>query len=377
MSVWPANVTVEALEADAIAATGLEDFGGTEYREGLSVLLGDYRRHAHFDAAGAAGARAMLMGVLVQRLKAQHSLRQTRRARIPVRRPWLILSMPRSGTTALHRLLAADPTAQGLEHWLGLFPQPRPPAATWSAHPDFQATAAALAGMRAASPEIFALHAMTADEVDECRLLLMQSFANMSFFQNAVAPDYEAWHWQCDMRAAYARHRALLELIDGGAGRRWVLKDPSHLMSLEALSREYPDMRVICTRRPAEVFLPSVAALVLAARRLNEPEASPEEIGRLQLALWSRCAHELQEWRAAHPEIPWCDVDHEALRREPLAAIGAIYEAFGEPLGDEAAAAIRARAARLEAGASTQQLTLEDFGLSRRAVRIAFPEEFV
>lgn len=377
MGVWPAEATIEALEADAIAATGLRDFGSTDYREGLSVLLGDYRRHARFDAAGAAGARAMLTGVLMQRLKAQHSLRQTRRARIPVCRPWFVLSMPRSGTTALHRLLAADPAAQGLEHWLALYPQPRPPAVAWSTHPDFQATTAALAGMRAASPEIFALHAMTADEVDECRLLLMQSFANMSFFQNATAPDYEAWHWQCDMQPAYARHRALLELIDGGAGRRWVLKDPSHLMSLEALSREYPDMRVICTRRPAEVFLPSVAALVLAARRLSEPEASPDDIGRLQLELWSRCAHELQEWRAAHPEIPWCDVDHEALRRDPLAALAAIYEAFGEPLSDEAKTAILARAARLEAGATTQRLTLESFGLSQRDVVAAFPEEFV
>jgi len=377
MSYWPAELTVETLEADAVAATGLDDFGDRDYREGLNVLLGDYRRHVRFDAAGAAGTRAMLTGVLVQRLKAQHSLRQTRRARIPVRRPWFILSMPRSGTTALHRLLAADLAAQGLEHWLGLYPQPRPPAVAWSTHPDFQVTAAALAGMRAASPEIFALHAMTPEEVDECRLLLMQSFTNMTFFQNATAPDYEAWHWQCDMRAAYARHRALLELIDGGSGRRWVLKDPSHLMTLEALAREYPDMRVICTRRPAEVFLPSVAALVFAARRMSEPDASPEEVGRLQLELWSRGAHALQAWRAAHPEIPWCDVDHEALRRDPLAAIGAIYKAFGEPLSDEGTAAILARAARLEAGATTQRLTLESFGLSQRDVVAAFPDEFV
>jgi len=376
MNHWPAELTVEALEADAIAATGLEDFGSTDYREGLSVLLGDYRRHAHFDAAGAVGARAMVTTVLTQRLKAQHSLRQ-RRARAPVRRPWFILSMPRSGTTALHRLLAADPAAQGLEHWLALYPQPRPPAATWSEHPDFQATAVQLAGMRAASPEIFALHAMTADEVDECRLLLMQSFANMSFFQNTTAPDYEAWLWRCGMQPAYARHRALLELIDGGAGRRWVLKDPSHLMTLEALSREYPDMRVICTRRPAEIFLPSVAALVLAARRMGEPEASAEEIGRLQLELWSRCAHELQKWRAAHPEIPWCDVDHEALRHDPVGAIAAIYEALGEPLSEKAAGAMRTRAARLEAGATTQRLTLESFGLSRHDVVTAFPKEFV
>lgn len=376
MGHWSAELTVEMLEADAVTATGLDDFGSRDYREGLSVLLGDFRRHARFDASGADGARIMLAEVLAQRLKAQHSLKQAR-ARVPVRRPWFILSMPRSGTTALHRLLAADPAAQGLEHWLALYPQPRPPTDAWVTHPDFQATAVQLARLRAASPEIFALHAMTAGEVDECRLLLMQSFANMTFFQNATAPDYEAWLWRCDMQFAYARHRALLELINNGSGRRWVLKDPSHLMSLKALSNEYPDLRVICTHRPAEVFLPSVAALVLAARRNSEPDASPEEVGRLQLALWSRCAHALQAWRAAHPEIPWYDVEHDALKRDPAGTIVAIYKAFGEPLSDEAAGAMRGRAARLEAGATTQRLTLESFGLSRRDVAAAFPEEFV
>src|SRR5436190_1412572 len=78
----------------------------------------------------------------------------------PPLRPWFILALPRTGTTALHRLLCADPAAQGLEHWLGLHPQPRPPRDRWAAHPDFRATAARLAAMQAAAPTLFAQHAM-------------------------------------------------------------------------------------------------------------------------------------------------------------------------------------------------------------------------
>ena len=49
------------------------------------------------------------------------------------------MGLPRTGTTALHRLLHADPLAQGLEMWITQFPQPRPPRETWERRPDLRA----------------------------------------------------------------------------------------------------------------------------------------------------------------------------------------------------------------------------------------------
>src|SRR5262249_61292920 len=109
----------------------------------------------------------------------------------PVARPRSLPARPRTGTTALPRLPGADPAAQGLEHWRALPPQPRPPRERWAAHADFRATVARLAAMRAVSPDLFAQHAMEADQVDECRLLLMQSFRSTTFSSTATLPRYE------------------------------------------------------------------------------------------------------------------------------------------------------------------------------------------
>jgi hypothetical protein len=375
VSAWQ-PATIFELEAEACAIAGASDFGGTRYREALSVLLAAYAASARFSAEGAAATRAQLVDLLVQRLRSQRARKALEGARAPVR-PWFILALPRTGTTALHRLLCADPAAQGLEHWLGLHPQPRPPRDRWGAHPDFRATVARLAAMKAAAPTLFAQHAMEADAVDECRLLLMQSFASSTFSSNATLPGYERWLWTCDMAPAYAWHRELLALIDGGQGRRWVLKDSCHLMSLEALVAVYPDLRVICTRRPATAILPSIAALVFAAASASEPGLTREQVGRDALATWSRAARALRDWRIAHPQVPWIDVDQQELRADAVGVCRRIHAAFDEPFSREAERAMRAALAGLDTGATLDRPTLESFGLTSRDVAEAFPAEFL
>ena len=68
-------------------------------------------------------------------------------ADVAIERPIFVTGLPRTGTTALHRLLTADPAHQGLEMWLTEVPQPRPPRETWAADPVFQYIQA---GLRAA-----------------------------------------------------------------------------------------------------------------------------------------------------------------------------------------------------------------------------------
>lgn len=376
MNAWKATTT-EELEGDAIKIANKSDFGNPGYRTGLAVLLKDFEKTARFSEAGAAAARGMLVGLLVQRLNAQARLTQNP-APAAIKRPWVILSMPRSGTTALHRMLCADPAAQGLNYWLATNPQPRPPIDTWPDNPDFQATAQMLEARRLASPNVFAQHEMRADLVDECGLVFNQHFANMGFFSLATAPNYAEWLWTCDMTSAYEWHSSMLGLIDGGCGKRWVLKDPSHLMSLDALIAAYPDLRVICTRRSPEAFLPSVSSLVYEARQAFEPTTSREVVAREALGTWSRTAHALHRWRAANSHVPWIDVDLHDLKKDPIAACRAIYEAMDEPFTAEAEAAIGAAVKEgVHAGATFDKQTLERYGLDRDEITAAFPQEFL
>src|SRR5690606_24466748 len=147
----------------------LEDFGPPDYVAGLEQLLQGYA-HASLNDQQAEATQTMLVNLLAARLRSQQRLNTQTVA--PVQQPWFILGMPRSGTTALHRLLCADPGAQGLEHWLGMCPQPRPARSEWTQNPDYLRECAALEALREYDPALFALHPIDADEVDECRLLL-------------------------------------------------------------------------------------------------------------------------------------------------------------------------------------------------------------
>ncbi len=83
--------------------------------------------------------------------------------RCPIERPIFVVGLPRTGTTALHRLLCADPGHQGLELWLTEYPQPRPPRETWEDDPIFTAMQGAFQQHHVSNPEFMGIHYMDAD----------------------------------------------------------------------------------------------------------------------------------------------------------------------------------------------------------------------
>src|SRR6201984_1125971 len=130
--------TVDELHASATKMVGLDDFGTDDdnYREALSVLLDSYQRDAGLTPLGSKMNRFFLRGALVARLLSEAAWKQyPQHADVVIERPIFVTGLVRTGTTALHRLLGADPAHQGLHMWLAGFPQPRPPRETWESNP--------------------------------------------------------------------------------------------------------------------------------------------------------------------------------------------------------------------------------------------------
>ena len=163
--------TVEDLHASATKIVGLTDFGGDEYLEPLQVLLDSYASDEQLTPYGNKVKRAELRGALVARLLSEAAFAQ-HRTDIPIERPIFVTGLPRTGTTALHRLLCADPSHQGLELWLAEMPQPRPPRETWADNPIYQHIAANFEKFHADNPDFAGVHYMAADTVEECWQLL-------------------------------------------------------------------------------------------------------------------------------------------------------------------------------------------------------------
>jgi hypothetical protein len=364
--------TVEDLHASASRRTGLSDFGTDDYTDGLAVLLDSCAAEAGFTPLGAKAQRALLRGVLTARLCSEAAWQADPDcARVPIERPVFITGLPRTGTTALHRLLTADPASQGLEMWLAQVPQPRPPRDTWSDNPVFQLMQAGFARHHEEHPEFMGVHYMAADQVEECWQLLQQSMRSVSFETLAYVPGYSTWLRGQDWTGAYRRHRRNLQMIGlHDAGKRWVLKNPSHLFALDALLAVYPDALVIQTHRSPRTAIASACSLAAHASAGWSPVFSGPVIGRTQLDLWARGLSRFTAERARHDPARFCDVRYADLVADPVGTVEAIYGYFGLPLTGAAADAIRSLAAASSRarGESGHQYALGDFGLTAEEV---------
>lgn len=362
--------TAAGLHAAATRLTGLTDFGPDDHRDGLAVLLESYARDARLTPAGTKAARAMLRGALVARLLSEAAWeRYPAHAGVAIERPMFVTGLPRTGTTALHRLLAADPAHQGLELWLAEAPQPRPPRDTWPANPVFQLVQAGVARHQIAHPEFMGVHHLAADQVEECWQLLRQSMRSVSFECLAHLPGYSAWLSRQNWTVAYRRHRRNLQLIGlPDRGRRWVLKNPSHLFALDALLHVYPDALVIQTHRSPRTAIASVCSLAAQASEGWSSVFRGEVIGRDQLNLWARGLAAFTAARARHDPARFCDVDYDAFVADPVGTVERVYDRFGLTVSGPAADAMRALRAGSRGAQPAHRYSLSDFGLTGEQV---------
>ena len=358
------------LHAAASRLTGLTDFGTDDYSDGLSVLLEAYASEAGLTAQGVRVTRALLRGALTARLLSQDGwAKHPGHAEVSIERPIFVTGLPRTGTTALHRLLTADPAHQGLELWLAEMPQPRPPRETWPDNPVFQLIQAGVEKHQVTHPEFMGVHYMAADQVEECWQLLRQSMRSISWECLAHLPSYSSWLAGQDWTGAYQRHRRNLQLIGmPERGRRWVLKNPSHLFALDALLRVYPDALVIQTHRSPRTAIASVCSLTAHATEGWSETFRGEVIGRDQLELWARGLEAFTAVRATRDPAQFCDVDYDDFVADPVGTVIDVYEHFGLTLSGEAAAAMRALTADSGGGRPAHRYSLADFGLTGEQV---------
>src|SRR6266403_186007 len=140
---------------------GIDDFGGGEFFEPLSRLLESCQREAHLNVIGKLALRADVVRTLCNRLSIEHD-----RQLLPeivnqqIRQPVFIVGLPRSGTTLLHMLLAADPDHRAPLCWEVM--SPSPPAGNQE-HERIQSADKSLRSLRRLAPTFDHVHATGAE----------------------------------------------------------------------------------------------------------------------------------------------------------------------------------------------------------------------
>ena len=362
------------IAAAAVRATGLSELGGDEHEEGLRILVDDYIGQAGLTPAGNARMRASVRGLLVARLMAEAGFAaHPGHVDVAIERPVFVTGLPRSGTTLMQRLLTADPAHQGLEQWLADLPQPRPPRESWESDPIFSAMQSGYHAFHEANPELAGLHYSDAASHEECWRLLQQAGTSVAFETQANVPSYSSWLEKQDWVPAYRRHRRLLQLIGSNdADQRWVLKNPSHLVAIDALLEVYPDAVIVVTHRDPVTCLASMCSLAATSTRGMSTVFTGETIGRSQLALLERQVDRYRSARA-NSSATFLDVEYDDLVANPVATVADIYRDAGLPWDEATEQAVQVELDESRSGvrAPSHRYDLADYGLTKDEVRAA------
>lgn len=353
----------------ASARAGLDDFGDPWFEGPLDVLLDAVRDQARLNPAGEWSALQQFDKVLVDRLWAQQwfATHPEILAR-PLPRPVVIVGPMRSGTTRLHRLLAADHRFNHLRSFETISPVPRP--GFRHGESDFRVTLAGriLKVARLANPRTLTIHPTGPEEPEEELGLLVSSFWGMKHEAQWWVPDYGRWCEAQDATPAYLQMARLLRLIgwsqQASSLRPWVLKTPQHMLDLPALLRVFPDARLIFTHRDPLAVVGSAASLAWNQTIIYSDHADARRMGEE----WLRKTHlQVERMIAARAEIPadrQIDIHYEEMDRDWQATMARLYRFLGLDLAPAlpAMAAYQRRAAGLKR--RPHQYSLEQFGLT-------------
>ena len=350
----------------------LDDFGEGEFFEGLSRLLESCHSEARLNLIGKIALRTDVLETLCSRLQMERDRQlYPNIAQQEIREPLFIVGLPRSGTTLLHSLLAADP-----EHRCPLMWEVRSPTPPTLADEKrrVQRATRSCKFFNWLAPTFRYVHAVGAEVPQECISLMTPTFLSDQFDAMYYVPSYRAWFFQRDLRPAYEYHRRFLQHLQfRRAAPRWILKAPTHMFALPALLSVYPDALFVQTHRTPVDAMASVSSLVTILRSAFSDAVDPVTVCREAIDYWSETMDKFLNERDRLANQRICDVEYDEISRDPIAAVRRIYNYFGWSLSQQAEQRMRVLVAKhAERQPGNHRYHLSQFGSSADEVLSAF-----
>ena len=285
---------VDRLVAEAVDEAGADDLADTDG-------FGD-RLRAHVAAIEAdGGLRQLTRGTLRQRivrlLRNRLSLaelvqRYPEIESIPIEKPFIVVGMPRSGTTHLVNLIAADPRRRALPYWESQDPIPARGQGPniFGVDPRYARAKSEHDALMVSAPVVAAMHDRFPEAIEEEVELLDLDLASYVLEWHARVPDWRDYYLGLDQTRHYAYMKKVLQALTFLRGpRTWVLKSPQHCEQLGPLIATFPDATVAFTHRDPVAVIQSAITMMAYSDRLRRTSIDADWL----LRYWSDRVHRL------------------------------------------------------------------------------------
>lgn len=349
------ELRVDPIVDQAVAEVGLDDLGEASedaaFRSRLGVLLHAWTHDARLSPMGHVSLHTLSVQLVRNRLLVRDLLRRHPEIHdIEIAAPIVVAGLPRTGTTHLHNLLAADPALRSLPYWESLEPvalpgdEPDDPERPGGAStvPRIERARTALDFVNAALPHLRRMHDMTPTHVHEEIQLLAIDASTMFFETMAPIPTWRDAYRAADQTAHYRYLRTVLQVLTFlRGGERWVLKSPQHLEQFGPLLEVFPDAVVVVTHRDPVAVSASMATMVTYTSRLQLEQVDPVQVGGYWIDRVGDLLDACTADRDLLPADRSIDVRFHEFMADDLGTVEQIYALADQPLDDAARAAHR------------------------------------
>ena len=327
----------------------------------LDRLTEEICRRDALSGLGKAMAHGQLVKVLRQRIRAQRLwAKRPQIATVRVRRPVIILGQMRSGTTRLHRMLAADKRFAFTRHHECLSPMAKSSVTAI-------ASSAAVQGLLAlCNPDLHRIHPSAPLSPEEEFGLHALSIHGAMFEAQWHVPDFARWSEGRDLVPVYADFRRLIQTLRWRQrvpdDRTQLMKAPQFMQDLQAVLAAFPDARILRMERDLDTTVASTASLVWHQQRIQSPLANRQQIA----AEWSRKValreRRANEALARRPDVPVLQVSFDGMNHDWQGELVRIYHFLGLDLPQSVTRSM-AKVARDKAHQG-HHYTADQFGLA-------------
>jgi Sulfotransferase family len=374
----PVDLTSEAVLAAAVQRTGFDDFGPDDFGHRLRLWVDEVDGDGERTGLGRLTLFRDCVRYASNRLRIRDLLtRHPEILDIELEAPIIVVGLPRSGTTHLVNLIAADRRLRSLPLWESYEPVPdeKEPRLPDGTDPRYRRAQQEWEGMQAMLPYLAAMHPMRPDHVHEELELQLPDFSSYQLEWVARVPRWRDHYLAHDQTPHYAYLKSVLQILQWRSpGERWVLKSPQHLEQLGPLLATFPDATIVVTHRDPVSVVQSAATMTAYAARMNYRTPEPDSY----LTYWTdRIQRLLEAWRRDRHLIPpdRCqDVLFHEFMADDAATVERIYAVAGLAMTDEARAQMAtyiAQHPRDKEGQVVYDLRA-DFGVEPDTVRDVF-----
>ncbi len=276
------DLDVDGMVADARSQTGLDDFGDPTLVDRLAAQAAAVEADVGLSGLGRHIVRERLVGLLRARLRFEDFVARHREVLdVELSPPVVVVGLPRSGTTHLVNLLAADSRFRSMPWWEVVEPIPviGDGPGRDGVDPRYLRCHASWETSRSVAPLAALMHDRPPWSIEEDCELVDLDLCSYTLEWHARVPSWRDHYFGLDQRAHYGFLRRELQVLSYLRGpNRWVLKTPQHLEQLAPLLETFPDATIAFTLRDPVAVLQSAITMLAYGDRLRRVRIEADDL---------------------------------------------------------------------------------------------------